>query len=348
MIFSAQTQHRKQRDSLQISTKDSYISSTDSAITDSCNSSNSSLKTRKDIKSDAIEEQIKQNNRGKNDFKYYFEPEPISYNYRPVIADLSKLNANDHIVGRRSLDERTPLNSVSLNKGPMLNKDGYSTITMMHNNYPIQANKSRSSYQNLDSKSGKSNDAIRLNLGMLSKDSANLIIQQNAQKRDYNDVTMNIDLDPNQDHVKSNPIGGKRFELITNGQREILELENHNSKWVSSRWIQVPMLPLTLSMRLLMPYKFKSTCWTIWTFLISIIVIGGLTYVSVWMVHSLSQCLGIPEVVAGMTILSWGTGIPELIASIVLIRKTAEADMAISNTIGSNVIDISFCLSLPW
>lgn len=123
--------------------------------------------------------------------------------------------------------------------------------------------------------------------------------------------------------------------------------EKH-SNWVSSNWILVPMFPLTFSMKLLMPGKFKTTFWTIWSFLISIFLIGALTYVSVWMVHSLSRTLGIPETVAGMTILSWGTGIPELIASIVLIRKTAEADMAISNTIGSNVIDISFCLSLPW
>lgn len=118
--------------------------------------------------------------------------------------------------------------------------------------------------------------------------------------------------------------------------------------WVSSKWILVPMLPLTLGMKVLTPCKFKNTCWTIWTFLVSIALIGGLTYISVWMVHSFGQSVGIPETVAGMTILSWGTGIPELIASIVLIKKTAQADMAICNTIGSNVIDISFCLSLPW
>lgn len=122
----------------------------------------------------------------------------------------------------------------------------------------------------------------------------------------------------------------------------------HDDNWVSSKWILVPMLPLTLSMKVLTPCKFKNTCWTIWTFLVSIALIGGLTYVSVWMVHLFGQTIGIPETVAGMTILSWGTGIPELIASIVLIKKTAQADMAICNTIGSNVIDVSFCLSLPW
>lgn len=126
------------------------------------------------------------------------------------------------------------------------------------------------------------------------------------------------------------------------------DFDEHEDNWVSSKWILVPMLPLTLSMKVLTPCKFKNTCWTIWTFLVSIALIGALTYVSVWMVHLFGQTIGIPETVAGMTILSWGTGIPELIASIVLIKKTAQADMAICNTIGSNVIDVSFCLSLPW
>jgi len=126
------------------------------------------------------------------------------------------------------------------------------------------------------------------------------------------------------------------------------KLNEHEENWVSSKWILVPMLPLTLSMKVLTPLKFKTTCWTIWTFLVSVALIGGLTYISVWMVHLFGKTVGIPETIAGMTILSWGTGIPELIASIVLIKKTAQADMAICNTIGSNVIDISFCLSLPW
>lgn len=126
------------------------------------------------------------------------------------------------------------------------------------------------------------------------------------------------------------------------------ESDEHEAGWLNSYWVLLPMLPLTLSLKLLTPLKFKNTCWTIWTFIVSIGLIGALTYVCVWMVHLFSEAMGIPETVAGMTILSWGTGIPELIASIVLIKKTAQADMAICNTIGSNVIDASFCLSLPW
>lgn len=167
--------------------------------------------------------------------------------------------------------------------------------------------------------------------------------QQQQQHRNQFDSSASLNLGlvmknstrlANEDFLKS----GKHFD----------DEDEHEDNWVSSKWILVPMLPLTLSMKVLTPCKFKNTCWTIWTFIVSICLIGGLTYVSVWMVHCFGQSVGIPETVAGMTILSWGTGIPELIASIVLIKKTAQADMAICNTIGSNVIDVSFCLSLPW
>jgi Ca2+/Na+ antiporter len=137
--------------------------------------------------------------------------------------------------------------------------------------------------------------------------------------------------------------------LVKNVDQDEINARNYEEhNWLSSKWVLLPMFPLTLSMKVLTPLKFKNTCWTVWTFIVSICLIGALTYVSVWVVHLIGQQLGIPETVAGMTILSWGTGIPELIASIVLIKKTAQADMAICNTIGSNVIDASFCLSLPW
>lgn len=152
-------------------------------------------------------------------------------------------------------------------------------------------------------------------------------------------------------HFTDNTFKAKLYLDLKKYASESTPLVNNNfqhENWVKTRWILVPMLPLTFGMNILTPCKFKNTFWTIWTFVVSISLIGALTYVSVWMVHMSSRVVGIPETIAGMTILSWGTGIPELIASIVLIKKTSQADMAICNTIGSNIIDISFCLSIPW
>ena len=57
---------------------------------------------------------------------------------------------------------------------------------------------------------------------------------------------------------------------------------------------------------------------------------------------------GIPDSVSGITILAAGTSIPELITCFILVKKRSEADMAICNSLGSNIFDILFCLSLPW
>ena len=63
---------------------------------------------------------------------------------------------------------------------------------------------------------------------------------------------------------------------------------------------------------------------------------------------NLGYTLGIPDSVSGITILAAGTSIPELITSIILVKKHSEADMAICNSLGSNIFDILFCLGLPW
>ena len=63
---------------------------------------------------------------------------------------------------------------------------------------------------------------------------------------------------------------------------------------------------------------------------------------------NLGYTLGIPDSVSGITILAAGTSIPELITSIILVKTRSEADMAICNSLGSNIFDILFCLGLPW
>ena len=49
----------------------------------------------------------------------------------------------------------------------------------------------------------------------------------------------------------------------------------------------------------------------------------------------------------GLTLLAAGTSVPELITSVIAARM-GEGDMALSNSIGSNVFDIHVGLALPW
>ena len=60
------------------------------------------------------------------------------------------------------------------------------------------------------------------------------------------------------------------------------------------------------------------------------------------------NAIGIPDTVSGITILAAGTSVPELISSYLIVKKAGLANMAICNSIGSNIFDILFCLGVPW
>jgi Ca2+/Na+ antiporter len=65
------------------------------------------------------------------------------------------------------------------------------------------------------------------------------------------------------------------------------------------------------------------------------------------MVVIIADFFTIPDTVAGLTILAAGTSLPEIVTGVIVTRK-GKGDMAISNSIGSNIFDILICLGLPW
>ncbi|KAA8578876.1 hypothetical protein FQN60_005411 [Etheostoma spectabile] len=81
---------------------------------------------------------------------------------------------------------------------------------------------------------------------------------------------------------------------------------------------------------------FSSTLW-----------IAAFSYVMVWMVTVIGFTLGIPDVIMGITFLAAGTSVPDCMASLIVARQ-GMGDMAVSNSIGSNVFDILVGLGLPW
>ncbi|KAG7463051.1 hypothetical protein MATL_G00191250 [Megalops atlanticus] len=81
---------------------------------------------------------------------------------------------------------------------------------------------------------------------------------------------------------------------------------------------------------------FSSTLW-----------IAAFSYVMVWMVTVIGYTLGIPDVIMGITFLAAGTSVPDCMASLIVARQGL-GDMAVSNSIGSNVFDILVGLGLPW
>jgi cation:H+ antiporter len=61
---------------------------------------------------------------------------------------------------------------------------------------------------------------------------------------------------------------------------------------------------------------------------------------------ALAAALGIPELVIGLTIVSAGTSLPELVTSIVAARR-GNPDIAIGNVVGSNMFNLLGVLALP-
>lgn len=71
------------------------------------------------------------------------------------------------------------------------------------------------------------------------------------------------------------------------------------------------------------------------------------SYMVSWMMTVVGDTLGIPDSVMGITFLSAGGNMPELV-SIVILSRQGNGDMAMSNTLGANTLDILLCLGLPW
>ncbi|KAM9466293.1 sodium/potassium/calcium exchanger 4a isoform 2-T2 [Clarias gariepinus] len=83
------------------------------------------------------------------------------------------------------------------------------------------------------------------------------------------------------------------------------------------------------------------------SFILSTLWIAVFSYFMVWMVTIIGYTLGIPDVIMGITFLAAGTSVPDCIASLIVARQGL-GDMAVSNTIGSNVFDILVGLGVPW
>mmetsp|Transcript_93232 Transcript_93232/g.266539 ORF Transcript_93232/g.266539 Transcript_93232/m.266539 type:complete len:88 (+) Transcript_93232:2128-2391(+) len=63
--------------------------------------------------------------------------------------------------------------------------------------------------------------------------------------------------------------------------------------------------------------------------------------------HECAIILDVDPIVVALVVLATGTSIPDAIGSMVA-AKNGEANMAISNAVGSNVFDILLGLGLPW
>ncbi|XP_012288710.1 sodium/potassium/calcium exchanger 3 [Orussus abietinus] len=83
------------------------------------------------------------------------------------------------------------------------------------------------------------------------------------------------------------------------------------------------------------------------TFVMCVTWIAITSYLTSWMMTVVGDTLNISDSIMGITILSAGGNMPELVTIVTLARQ-GHGDMAMSNTLGANTLDILMCLGLPW
>ncbi|XP_047351961.1 sodium/potassium/calcium exchanger 4-like [Vespa velutina] len=147
----------------------------------------------------------------------------------------------------------------------------------------------------------------------------------------------------------------KNFEESPENKEELVDYVEPDTPFVLPKCNLVMKLwfyftwPLKILLFVTVPdtrYKrFRS--WYLLTFFICTMWIVVSSYMVSWMMTVVGDTMGIPDSVMGITFLSAGGNMPELV-SIVILSKQGNGDMAMSNTLGANTLDILLCLGLPW
>ncbi|KAL2727393.1 sodium/potassium/calcium exchanger 4-like [Vespula maculifrons] len=147
----------------------------------------------------------------------------------------------------------------------------------------------------------------------------------------------------------------KNFEEPLENNEELVDYVEPDTPFVLPKGNSLMKLwfyftwPLRISLFVTIPdtrYKrFRS--WYLLTFFICTMWIVVSSYMVSWMMTVVGDTMGIPDSVMGITFLSAGGNMPELV-SIVILSRQGNGDMAMSNTLGANTLDILLCLGLPW
>ena len=131
---------------------------------------------------------------------------------------------------------------------------------------------------------------------------------------------------------------------------ENAEPEQHRLALPEGVWPKVYyflLLPFELIFWVTIPNVTKRPgLWPI-AFLNCLVWIGIMNLLIVWWSHTVALAWLIPESVIGITVVAVGTSIPD-IATNIAVTKSGHANMALSGSLGSNILNIGFGLGIPW
>ncbi|GMH64828.1 hypothetical protein TL16_g04053 [Triparma laevis f. inornata] len=120
--------------------------------------------------------------------------------------------------------------------------------------------------------------------------------------------------------------------------------------WDSKAWF-IFAYPINVVFRFTVPdcnhKRFSGPAGYVTCFVMSIIHIAVASHFLVDSATKFGCIVHMPFALMGLTIVAAGTSVPDAISSVV-VAKSGEGDMAVSNAIGSNVFDILLGLGLPY
>jgi len=109
-------------------------------------------------------------------------------------------------------------------------------------------------------------------------------------------------------------------------------------------------LPLVAVMMGTIPDVRREGCWQkmyVGGFFMSIAWVAVFSYGMVSCSEVVGAFTGIAPGILALTLLAWGTSVPDLLTS-VLVTVQGHGDMAVSSSIGSNIFDVTVGLPVPW
>lgn len=104
--------------------------------------------------------------------------------------------------------------------------------------------------------------------------------------------------------------------------------------------------PSTMKVTAVIEKRPKASAWfSLGYMLIGLVLLTGCGRMTVTGATGLARTLALPEVIIGLTIVSIGTSLPELVTSILAARK-GESDLAVGNVVGSNIFNVLLVLGV--
>lgn len=91
------------------------------------------------------------------------------------------------------------------------------------------------------------------------------------------------------------------------------------------------------------PYRSNTVCIAAIVFGLTGLIFGGNLFVDA--ASDIARKWGVTEAIIGLTIVAGGTSLPELVSSIIAVRKK-KGQMALGNIVGSNIFNILFILGV--